>query len=251
MSQSTETLYDESASRWARTEPILLSDFTARPAVLELCEPVQDLDILDLGCGEGYVARQLLDRGARSLLGVDLSSEMIALAERSEQASPRGAVFRTGNAEQLAHCETDSFDLVLGVFLFNYQDVPATRRSMAEVRRVLRPDGRFVFAVPHPSLPWTRAHEAPFFFDAGGRSYLEGTGATFEGSIWRRDGIEVAVRCVHKTWTDLFGALRAAGFSSLPEVVELGVTEEHLALDPEFFGPLKGQPLHAALRVGP
>ena len=66
-----------------------------------------------------------------------------------------------------------------------------------------------------------------------------------------RDGLEVAVRCVHKTWTDLFGALRSAGFSSLPEVVELGVTEEHLALDPEFFGPLRGQPLHVAVGIQP
>ena len=36
---------------------------------------------------------------------------------------------------------------------------------------------------------------------------------------------------------------------AMPEVEELGVTEEMLAVDPDFFGPLMDQPLHLALRI--
>ena len=35
----------------------------------------------------------------------------------------------------------------------------------------------------------------------------------------------------------------------MPDLKELHATEEHLAFDPEFFEPLRDQPLHMALRV--
>ena len=43
---------------------------------------------------------------------------------------------------------------------------------------------------------------------------------------------------------DYLRAVAEAGWTSLPYLDELGVTAEHLALDPAFFGPLKGMPLH-------
>ena len=68
-------------------------------------------------------------------------------------------------------------------------------------------------------------------------------------SIWRRDGVDVPVRCVHKTFADYFDCLAQAGFTKLPKVVELRATEEHLALDPRFFGPLADQPLHVLFEL--
>ena len=47
-------IYDGHADLWVRQEPILLSDYSARPRVLELCGDVQGMDILDLGCGGGF-----------------------------------------------------------------------------------------------------------------------------------------------------------------------------------------------------
>ena len=48
------------------------------------------------------------------------------------------------------------------VFLFNYLDRMQTQRTMREIYRVLRPGGRFIFAVPHPSLPFLRPEAPPF-----------------------------------------------------------------------------------------
>ena len=42
---------------------------------------------------------------------------------------------------------------------------------------------------------------------------------------------------------------RTAGFTSLPEIAELHVTDDHVALDPAFFTPLRDQPLHLAFRT--
>ena len=246
---STSELYDTAAARWQRSEPVLLSDFTARPFLLDWCEPVRGADVLDLGCGEGYVARQLAERGAASVRGVDISSEMIERARRAEAAEPAGIDYAVGDASDLGRFGAGSFDLVVAVFLFNYVSVDAMRRTIAEVARLLRPGGRFVFSVPHPSLAFVRPELPPFYFRSAGTGYFSGRDRQMEGEIWRRDGASVPVRCVHKTLADYFTALADAGFARLPDVAELGVTDEHIRFDEAFFAPLRDTPLHLAFRV--
>lgn len=246
---STRELYDQASPNWRRSEPILLSDYTARPFLLQWCEPVERCDVLDLGCGEGYFARGLKRRGAHSILGIDVSPEMVRAAEEQERTDRLGIEYATGNASQLRLYGEQSFDLVVAVFLFNYLNLEETQRTMREVHRVLRVGGRFVFAVPHPSLPFQGLQQAPFYFDPRGRGYFSGRDVQFEGKIWRRDGVSVDVRCVHKTLEDYFTALRAAGFDLMPQIAELHATEEHLALDPAWFGPLRDRPLHLAFKL--
>ncbi len=248
MPESTTSLYDLNASGWSRQEPLLLSDYTARPFVVAAIAPRPGLQLLDLGCGEGFVARQMAARGAQ-VLGIDVSAGMIEQAKAAEAASPLGIEYRTGDARTAETLADASFDAAIAVFLFNYLPIGAMTEVMATVRRVLRPQGRFVFTVPHPLLPFFRAHEPPFWFDAMGQGYFAGRDQTFEGRIWRRDGQSVPVRCVHKTLQDYFSAMQEAGFVRMPRVRELCVTAEHLALDPAFFGPLREQPLHLLFEV--
>src|SRR5271170_3018510 len=50
------------------------------PAFQRLLPPLQDKRVLDLGCGLGYFAREARARGARTVLGVDLSERMLQQA---------------------------------------------------------------------------------------------------------------------------------------------------------------------------
>jgi SAM-dependent methyltransferase len=242
-------LYDATASRWVRREPTSLSDFTGRPRTLALCEPVAGKRVLDLGCGEGYCARRLVQMGAAEVLGIDNSAQMIAAARSEEAREALGIRYEVGDATNLAGVADGSIDLVLAMFLFNYLDVEATGRCMAEVHRVLGAGGRFVFAVPHPSLPFVREEEPPFYFSVREGGYFSNRDRRFPGKIWRRDGTELEVQLVHKTFEDYFAAMRASGFRTLPVVIELGVTPEIEAIDPAFFGPLRDVALHAAFAV--
>jgi len=247
---TTEQLYDRAGRNWRRTQPTILSDFTARPFLLEMCRPVGDLTVLDLGCGEGYFARHLRQRGAARVHGIDVSGEMVQGAiDQEAEENLGGITYEVRDATDLEHLEGDSFDLVVAVFLFNYLDLAATGRTMQGIHRVLRPGGRFVFAVPHPSLPFLGPDRPPFYFEAGEHGYFSGRDRQLEGMISRRDGDAVPVRCVHKTFTDYFHALGTAGFGSMPVVEELRVTEEHLAAEPQWFGPLRDLPLHVAFRL--
>jgi SAM-dependent methyltransferase len=241
-------LYDKHASRWQRRAPSSLSDFTGRPAVFELCGEVSGLEVLDLGCGEGYCSRELAGRGAR-VTGVELSAEMVQLARSQEGELKQGITYRQGDVTRLDDADA-RYDLAVGVFVYNYVTVEQMLASFREVRRVLRPGGRFVFAVPHPAFAFIRKdRKPPFYFDVGDAGYFSGRDVRFQGEIRRRDGTALPVQMVHKTLGDYFETLRTAGFVAMPDVRELRVLPEHLALDPGFFGPVADLPLHLALRV--
>src|SRR5262249_36092210 len=71
--REAERLYDTTADKWVRDEPRMMSDFVARPSILEECRPkAAGGDCLDLGCGEGYFTRMLARAGARSIVGSDV-----------------------------------------------------------------------------------------------------------------------------------------------------------------------------------
>jgi SAM-dependent methyltransferase len=247
MPTEARVLYDRTAARWSRRQPSSLSDYTARPQVLAMCEPLAGRRVLDLGCGEGYCSRQLSQRGAQ-VVGIDVSERMIELARQAEQAQPLGIRYHVGDAVT-ADLGTASIDLVLAVFLFNYLGVEAMRRTMVNVHRMLRPGGHFVFAVPHPAFAFMRDPAPPFYFDIGSAGYFSARDRAFDGRIWKRDGSALDVQLVHKTLEDYFEGLRLAGFTAMPRVTELTATREMVDLDEDFFGPLFDLPLHLALEV--
>ena len=247
---STRSIYDAHADNWVRHERILLSDFTARPRVLESLGDLSKLHVLDLGCGEGFVARQIATKGAASVFGIDVSPQMVEQAQTAAgDIAGCDLQFVAADAASFQDFPRERFDRAIAVFLFNYLRITEMTRVMTVVKERLTPRGKFVFTVPHPSYAFLRTSSPPFYFDGRGKDYFRDVDATLEGQIWRRDGVAVPVRCVHKTFADYFTCLRNAGFEKMPTVIELGVTHEHLEIDPEFFGPLKGYPLHVLFQV--
>ena len=246
---NTRELYNNQAQQWARKEPVLLSDYSARPFVINLCEPIKGLKILDAGCGEGYVGRQLLQRGASSVHGIDISEKMIEQANSiCKEEQLQGLSYETADIRTSEFSEGDCYDLVLCMFLFNYLSVNETHAVMKKIYSLLKPGGHFIFSVPHPLLAFLKKDKYPFYFQPSG-GYFSGRDTLFPGEIWRRDGIPVDVQCVHKTIEDYFNGLHLAGFSEFPAFHELHITEEHVKLDPKFFTPLIDLPLHLAFKV--
>ena len=241
-------LYNNQADDWCRKEPVLLSDYSARPFVLDHCEPLAGLNILDIGCGEGYVGREMLKRGADNILGLDISEKMIGAAtEIQNQQGLEGLHYAVKDIRESV-LPKGNYDLVMAMFLFNYLTIDEMKETMAKVLEVLKPGGHFVFSVPHPFLAFLKKDKYPFYFIVKD-GYFSGRNNLFPGEIWRRDGQSVNVQCVHKTIEDYFHSLNEVGFNSMPKVHELRINEEHLKMDPEFFGPLKDLPLHMAFKV--
>src|SRR5262245_43358976 len=76
--------------------------------------------VLDLACGFGFYTRLLKQRGAAQVVGVDISPEMIRLAQQQEQAEPLGITYQVGDAVALP--QLGRFDLVTAVYLLNYAE---------------------------------------------------------------------------------------------------------------------------------
>lgn len=100
--------------------------------------------VLDVGCGDGQIARALAARGC-SVVGVDPTERNLQVA-RERGGGPD---YLKGEAADLPF-EDGSFDAVVACLVFEHID--DLDGAIAEVARVLRPGGRFAFFLNHPLL---------------------------------------------------------------------------------------------------
>jgi SAM-dependent methyltransferase len=103
--------------------------------------------VLDVGCGEGQIARVLQSRTSVQsfVVGVDPTQGQVDVAvERSV-----GEQYLRSGADALPFPD-GSFDAVLACLVFEHID--ALDEAVSEVARILRPGGRFSFFLNHPLL---------------------------------------------------------------------------------------------------
>lgn len=233
-------LYDATAAHWVRRSPKLLSDFSARPRVLDAMGELSGLRVLDLGCGEGYMARLLLDQGVSEVVGLDLSREMISAAISS--TTDERAIFAMCDLRQGLPPFKGTFDVVIAVFLFNYLTDAEVNVVMTQVASTLRPGGRVVVTIPHPALPFlSRSNLSREVFDfRPEHSYLNYENSFMHGHILDADGKQVEVLSISRTIESFLNAVDLRLWS-LDHCSELGLTSQHA---PECFSPLIGEPLH-------
>ena len=115
------------------------------PCVRSLLPDLSGKDVADLGCGFGWFARFAREQGAASVIGYDLSENML---ERARRDTPDKAVqYIQANMEELELPET-GFDLVYSSLAFHY--IRDFSRLLNTIHPSLRPGGRFVFTIEHP-----------------------------------------------------------------------------------------------------
>lgn len=130
------TVGGENDSFYRRFSPFLWS---------ELGTDLSRKRVLDVGCGHGWLADMLRERGAE-VVGVDGSAELIAAA----QASYPESSFIVHDLAQPFPDSLGEFDAAVAHMVL--MDVPNIEPVFSELARVLRPGGRFVLTLLHPSF---------------------------------------------------------------------------------------------------
>src|SRR5439155_1417780 len=116
-----------------------------RQRIPDEAHPAGAVDVLDVGTGEGQVARLAVARGARRVVGVDPTWAQLGAA-RDRAGGPS---YVRGVAAALPFPDA-AFDTVVACLVFEH--IEAVDEAVAEVGRVLRPGGRFLLFMNHPLL---------------------------------------------------------------------------------------------------
>jgi len=134
-----------------------------RAAYLDLLDVGSGKQVLEVGCGSGWVLREIARRvgpGGRAA-GLDASAELLTIARAQAERDELSIELRQGDARQLPF-DDDEFDVALAPLVLLH--VPEADRAVPELVRVVRPGGRVgvlerdneSFLVSHPDRELTR-----------------------------------------------------------------------------------------------
>ena len=122
------------------------------PAIMEMIGPVSGKGILDLYCGAGYLSRRLATMGA-NVTAIDNSDRLIGIAGEVDKREEHGIRYVVAEPTDLSVIEDSVFDdIVCNMGMMIARDLSGT---IAEVARLVKLGGRFVFSILHPcfSMP--------------------------------------------------------------------------------------------------
>jgi predicted TPR repeat methyltransferase len=209
-------LYSERANEYAaHSEVSPHNAYYERPAMLARIGDPTGKAILDLGCGAAPLLRQLSNRGAKRLVGIELSEGLANIA-RSKSSSDiviinsdmRGGLERLGDQR---------FDVVVASLVFDYVD--RLTQLFGLIASVLHDDGRLLFSIGMPSRI---------------------RGKEFVGSeVWLSFGI--TVKTYDRSMSSIEHGLKRSGFS-IEGWEQPKPLRELLPIDPGAFTRIKTNP---------
>jgi SAM-dependent methyltransferase len=189
--------YDDFAQRYDEwiADP---EDDPVVTALFSVIGEVQGQRVLELGSGQGRIARHLASRGAAAVVGVELSGEMLARAGETPHVT-----YTCADAATLGWWDGSPFDgVVSSMALMDIDDLAGVVRTAAATLKV---GGWFAWSINHPAFPGIEQV----------RSNWPTNGSYFDEGLWFTDGSGVrgTVGANHRTLSTYFNTLIDAGFA--------------------------------------
>jgi len=144
MKATTDYKSSSTASQFAKT-PLVHAEI-GRPEFVRFVGRVKGLDLLDVGCAQGFLTEEFRKRGARCM-GVDPSAPFIEAASKQYPNN----TFKVLTGSKLKGLASNSFDkVILSMVLVNVPDRREFMGIFREAARVLRPGGELIISALHP-----------------------------------------------------------------------------------------------------
>lgn len=199
-----QSFQDQAADYLERYDPRTTAghSFSIRKQrVLELIADVPPGVALDIGCGPGVLAAELVDR-RYDYYGVDIAQKMIDVCRaRFPQIDP--ARFAVGRIQDLKFADR-FFDLILCIGVVEYLKDDA--EAIREMARVLKPGGTAIISMPNRRAPFVRWNRSVYKPIVRGLNRLRGKRT--EEELVHREYLE----------SDYFALLRANGLMPVDAV---------------------------------
>lgn len=135
--------YDSIAEAYRDSKRLPFRECIERHTLFKTLGEIRGKTMLDLACGDGFYTRLIRQAGAAEATGVDLSPEMIRLAEQEEKRQPLGCRYVSQDVAKMK--PSAPVDIVVAMYLLNYADTAELLRRFCQVCcDALRPGGRLV-----------------------------------------------------------------------------------------------------------
>lgn len=121
--------------------------YNVHPVMFRMLGEVAGLDVLDAGCGTGYLSIKLAAAGAR-VTAIDYAPGMLEVAHGKIASSGFDVVCRQDSCCTLETVDSASVDVVVSNYVL--QDLEDLGGALRSFHRVLRPGGRAVLVFGHP-----------------------------------------------------------------------------------------------------
>ncbi len=203
--------------------------YIVAPAILDVIGSVHGKQILDLFCGAGYLSRRLSALGA-NVTAVDSSERLIGIAGEIKDREHDFIHYAVAESTDLSVIEDSTFDdIVCNMGLMLTKDLAGT---IAELARLVKLGGRFIFSVLHPCYTMP---DACWISNADSKDMYMSVDHYYNENWWTSDlassirGGEKKIK--HRTLSSYVNALGARGFT-VRRIIEPRPTLDVIAQKP-------------------
>ena len=226
--------YDAIAAEYAaKVDSAPYNALYERPAMVTLLPEVKGKRILDAGCGSGWYAEQLLERGAH-VSAIDASAAMVDFSRarlEKKHSSPGRFDLQVADLANKLPFGDGTFDGVVSPLVLHY--MRDWRPALREMRRVLVPDGWLLFSTHHPAADAALFQTKDYFATEHVVDHWDWVGR---------------VEFYRRSLTEIVSSVIESGFV-IDKVVEPVPTAEFKAAKPDSWQRLMHQPEFLILKV--
>ena len=124
---------------------------TITQKINDLRQSINNPIVLDIGCGNGKLARMLAEQTGARVSGFDISAKLIEIAQQQEWHSPLGIQYAV--ADQLSFRTTTKCDAAVSVMVLPYApDITALQQFFACAHQNLKPGTEFHSVIFNPEF---------------------------------------------------------------------------------------------------